>query len=63
MDLSMIGQKVVKKSLKPFKSMLRKNTIKGIIPHPMRPGNFAYVFEEDDSYVSCELCEILQKYK
>jgi hypothetical protein len=56
MSVDMVGRKVFKKSMKPFKSMLRVNTVKGIIPHPMCPGKLAYIFEEDDSYVSCESC-------
>lgn len=62
-----IGKKVWKKGLhkdskkdkqpKPFKSRLLKNTVKGVINHPQlnKP---AFIFEEDDSYVSCETCSL-----
>lgn len=54
-----IGLRCYKKSGKPFLSKLKINTIKGIIDHPIihRP---AYIFEEDDSYVSCEQCEVIR---
>lgn len=53
----MIGQKVEKKSGKPFKSTFKVNTVKGIIPHPILTGKHAYTFEEDDSYVSVVQCK------
>lgn len=41
---------------KPFKSGLQKNTVKGVIDHPIL--NIpAYTFFEDDSYVECRRCE------
>lgn len=46
-----IGDKVKKKSGKPFKSGFKINTIKGFIPHPFRAYQAA-IFEEDDSFVS-----------
>lgn len=52
-------QKVVMKSgtePKPFKSGLKVNTIKGIVPHPFLKGEMAYTFEEDDSFVECRRC-------
>jgi len=48
------GIKVEKISGRPFKSKLKINTIKGIINHPERVGKFAYLFEEDDSYVATD---------
>lgn len=59
-DLSTIGKKVKKKSGKPFKSRLKENTVKGLIIHPhftSRPV-IAYTFQEDDSFVSMEQCEV-----
>ena len=44
---------------KPFKSGLKINTIKSVITHPQLPNELAYTFEEDDSYVECRRCEIL----
>ena len=43
---------------KKFKSGLFMNTIKGVIIHP-ELGIPAYTFEEDDSYVECRRCKIL----
>lgn len=52
-----IGKQVMKKQ-KPFKSGNRINTVKGVINHPIlnRP---AFVFEEDDSYVECNRCRLV----
>lgn len=59
-----IGKRVKKRPneretrLKPFKSKNRINTIKGVINHPIL--NIpAYTFIEDDSYVECRRCEIV----
>lgn len=49
--------KVKKISGKPFKSGNKINTVAGIIDHPKRKGKKAYIFEEDDSYVSIEICK------
>jgi len=54
---SLIGQRVKKKSGKPFKSTFWINTVKGIVDHPYRPVHKgqvkkAYTFVEDDSCVS-----------
>ncbi len=51
-----IGCKV-RKPKKPFKSGLKENTVRGIIVHPQlqRP---AFIFYEDDSYVSCDRCTL-----
>jgi hypothetical protein len=59
---SLIGQRVKKKSGKPFKSTFWINTVKGIVDHPYRPVHKgqvqkAYTFVEDDSCVSIELVE------
>jgi hypothetical protein len=43
---------------KPFKSKLQINTIKDVITHPIL--NLpAYTFIEDDSYVECRRCIII----
>jgi len=62
-----IGEKVAKHSItekkvskKKFKSGSLVNTIKGVITHP-ELGIPAYTFEEDDSYVECRRCKILNK--
>lgn len=52
-----IGHKVQKKR-KPFKSGNRLNTVRGLIFHPQYYVP-AYVFEEDDSYVSCDTCTVV----
>lgn len=63
-----IGKKCRKKSItknkrssKPFKSGLKINTIKGVIPHKQLEDQMAYIFEEDDSYVECRRCLIIEK--
>lgn len=63
-----VGEKVSKTSIsenpkkphkpKKFKSGSLVNTIKGVIDHP-ELGIPAYTFEEDDSYVECRRCKIL----
>lgn len=68
--LKNIGKKCTKKGVtnkgvthepKPFKSGLKTNTIKGVIPHPQLEGQMAYTFEEDESYVETRRCAILSK--
>jgi len=55
----MIGRRVNKpKSGKPFKSTLQVNTVKGITVNP-NIGRIAFTFEEDDSIVNCETCELV----
>lgn len=46
---------VQKKSNKPFKSMLKVNTVKAIVTNPIT-GNIAYSFVEDDSIVDISKC-------
>jgi hypothetical protein len=48
------------KSYKPFKSGQKINTVKGVIPHPQL-GVPAYTFEEDDSYVECRRCRLVDE--
>ena len=56
-----IGRRVQKRGRgKPFKSTFKINTVKGIVDHPYRPGRPAFLFFEDDSFVSCETCELVQ---
>lgn len=52
---SLIGKKVRKKSNKPFKSMRRFNTVKGVHRHALKR-ELSFTFEEDDSFISCEMC-------
>lgn len=54
-------RKVSKNGLqpKPFKSGFKINTISGVIVHPIL--NIpAYTFVEDDSYVECRRCELIE---
>lgn len=54
-----VGKRVCKdKSDKPFKSGFKVNTVKGVIDHPILHVP-AYTFEEDDSYVECRRCEVV----
>lgn len=53
--------KVKKKSGKPFKSGNKVNTVIGIIHHPIRKGEKAYIFKEDATWVSVELCEEIEE--
>jgi len=54
---SWIGQTVVKKSRKPFKSGKKKATVKGVTINP-NCDKLAFEFFEDDSVVNCEICRI-----
>jgi len=54
-----IGKLVCKTSLKPFKSGNKFNYIKGVIKHK-EMGVPAFVFQEDDSYVSVFSCRFLE---
>ena len=58
-----IGRRVNKsKSDKPFKSGLKINTVKDVIDHPVL--NIpAYTFEEDDSYVECRRCFLVDTHE
>lgn len=53
-----IGQQVCKKN-KPFKSGAYNNTVTGVIEHPIT-GNWAFTFEEDESYVECNKCRLVK---
>ena len=57
-----IGKQVTKfKSGKPFKSGFQTNTVKAVINHHIL--NIpAYTFEEDDSYVECRRCKVVNNY-
>lgn len=55
--------KVKKKSGKPFKSGFQVNTVKGTVDHPNVKGEKAYIFYEDDSYVSVKMCYVLDNDK
>lgn len=56
-----IGKQVSKqKSGKPFKSGNKINTVKGIINHPQLNIS-AFTFLEDDSYVECRKCCIVEE--
>jgi hypothetical protein len=54
-----VGRQVHKRrSGKPFKSGNKVNTVAGVITHPQL--NIpAFTFEEDDSYVECRKCELI----
>lgn len=52
-----VGRKVAKDSGKPFKSGLKQNTVKTVVPHPVL--NIpAFTFVEDDSMVECRQCHL-----
>ena len=63
-----IGKRVQKTSInpetkekykqKPFKSGFKTNTIKGVVDHPILHIP-AYIFLEDESYVECRRCTII----
>lgn len=54
-----IGDKVRKKSGKPFKSTFKINTVKSITINPVT-NKEAFSFEEDDSIVNTEICELVK---
>ncbi len=61
--ISNIGKQTHKTSKRgaqpnPFKSGNKTNTIKGVIEHPILKIP-AYTFEEDESYVECRRCIII----
>lgn len=64
-----IGKKVQKcainhkgyHKIKPFKSGQKINTVKDVIEHPILHIP-AYTFIEDDSYVECRRCEVIDNY-
>ena len=57
-----IGKQVEKsRSKKPFKSGLHINTVKAVIDHAILHIP-AYTFEEDDSYVECRRCDVVNTY-
>ncbi len=54
---ALVGLKVVKTSKNPFKSTFLVATVKGVIEHPILKNESAFIFEEDDSYVSVIQCK------
>ena len=48
------------KEPKQFKSGFKYNTVKGVIKHPIL-NTYAFTFEEDDSYVECSRCQLVEK--
>lgn len=60
-----IGHKVFKargnREPKKFKSGSKFNTVKGIIEHPLLKVP-AFIFEEDDSYVICDMCRHIDEF-
>lgn len=52
---ALIGQQVVKRSGKPFKSGAKIGTVKGLTVHPTTQ-RACFTFEEDDTYVECGRC-------
>jgi hypothetical protein len=54
-----IGKRVKKSSNRPFKSTFWINTVKDVVNHPTL--NIpAYTFVEDESYVECRRCEVVE---
>lgn len=58
---NIVNKQVIKISGKPFKSTKKKNTIKGIIDHPILMGKKAYTFYDDDSYVLIQKCTVIEE--
>lgn len=56
-DWSLLGQTVIKRSGKPFKSGQKVATIRGFVKHPDL-GITCFTFNEDDSYVACYQCVV-----
>lgn len=55
---------VKKKSGKPFKSVKKVNSVKGIVTNENDPQKRnAYIFYDDDSVVNTDICEIITKNK
>ena len=55
---------VKKKSVKPFKSGKKVNSVKGIVTNENDPQKRnAYIFYDDDSVVNTDICEIITKNK
>jgi hypothetical protein len=52
------GTEPKKTNAKPFKSKLMVNTVRGVINHP-HLNVPAYTFKEDDSYVECARCVVV----
>lgn len=57
--ISWVGKRVSKRK-KPFKSGNKTNTVSGITINP-NTGKHAFVFEEDDSIVDANICEIIEE--
>ena len=64
-----IGRRVIKGSItrrepnaKPFKSGQQINTVRGVINHP-ELNVPTYVFDEDNSYVECRRCIIIDTHE
>ena len=59
-----IGKKVRKVSNRPFKSRFKTNTVKGIIgitiPSHSESELLCFVFEEDESFVECRRCILIE---
>lgn len=55
-----IGKIVRKLSNRKFKSGLKENTVKGIISHP-HLNIPAFTFVEDESYVECRRCVLVNR--
>lgn len=53
--VAMIGKRVTKLSLRPFKSTHKINTVTGIATNP-HTNKMAFTFAEDDSVVDCRNC-------
>ena len=56
---SMIGKIVTKTTKKPFKSGNDNNTVRDIIVHPIL-GCPVFTFIDDDSYVECRRCKVVE---
>ncbi len=55
------GRSVRKINDGKFKSGLPVNTVKSVIIHPILPDQLAFTFYEDDSYVECRRCRLIDR--
>lgn len=56
-----LGQRVLKRSGKPFKSTLKINTAAATTSNP-HTGRLAFLFEEDESVVDAHICKLADPY-
>lgn len=55
-----LGQKIEKKSGRPFKSTLKNNTAKALCCN-LFTKRLCFLFEEDESFVECFRCRLIKE--